>query len=92
MKIDGDRIILETTQDGFIAAEAARLVGDDGLASGYFDIAEHRLPLRMGKWASSDVIKGLQAIRSANAPLSDEIDASTANDYLGRLGLLDTLE
>ncbi|HUD06531.1 MAG TPA: hypothetical protein VMR34_01465 [Candidatus Saccharimonadales bacterium] len=87
MRRDGECIVIETTTDGVIAADAAAISTGDGLVEMYRNLDETEVPKTMGKWASADVISGLKDIKNMGLTVHGYLDANAAGVYLHFLGI-----
>lgn len=86
MRIEDGRLVIETTTDGRVAADAGDIGGGDGLTSMYRKLSEAELPVTMGKWASEDVLSGLRTIKETNITIAGYLDSNVAAGYLALLG------
>ena len=87
MRLDGERIVLETVTDGKVAADAGEVGGfGDGLTEVYRNVSEGDLPITMGKWTSQDVLNGLRRIETTGMTVAGYLDSNVASGYLALLG------
>lgn len=89
MKIEDERIIIETVEEGNIVAAAGEigLINLAKLTDVYNDVNPEKLPLTLGRWATKDVITGFRLVKESqiNSNNLELLDSEKANYYLNLL-------
>ena len=86
MRLDGERIVIETVADGIVAADAAAIGIGDRMAEYYRTLDPQDLPVTMGKSTTADVINGFRKVIEFNIP-SAKVSRGEALAYLAELGI-----
>lgn len=89
MKIEDERIIIETVEEGNIVAAAGEigLIHLTKLTDIYKDIDPEKLPLKLGRWATIDVINGFRHVKNSDTISNnlEILDSEKAGHYLNIL-------
>ena len=85
MRLDGERLILETETDTIVAADAGWMGSLDGRTEFCKRLGPEDLPFALGKWAAKDVLDGLMKIADSNITVASYLDSTIAKGYLALL-------
>lgn len=87
MRLDGEQIVIETTLEGRVVADASAVGLGSSEDSYYGVLDECDLPQTISRESTIKVISGLKQIAVQGVTVIDYLNSSTARNYLATLGI-----